>query len=333
MKQLFNRISHSALKLAIGFGLVTLTTAPAFGGLDPHRSDSGIYGPKYEVILDDMERLQNENPDIVRLIDYGKSIKGRPLRMMVIMGGTQRLEKRPALLVTGATHGNEYLGIADHLPEKLVQLARRRNSIVNQYLRIGGTLVFVPILNPDGYAARQRGNAKGKDLNRDWDIKTANFKGFKEVESRSLALYLLTLEQQLQIKFDIIVDYHCCLGAIIHPWSYQKKFISDKDRQTHQRVAGMANESGLNVKIGSAGELIWYLPMGTTNDHHYIERNAISLTYEGRGRIEKDNLPKHVNWFQLMIRSSLVNALRSRPMFGFQWQQQDSFIQMLGEPR
>ncbi len=46
-------------------------------------SDSGISGPKYEAILADMERVAAQSGGVVESVDYGKTPKGRTMRMLV----------------------------------------------------------------------------------------------------------------------------------------------------------------------------------------------------------------------------------------------------------
>ena len=83
----------------------------------------------------------------------GRSAGGRPIRAFRI--GNPQAPRR--ILVVGCIHGNECAGMA--VTRRLLGIARP----------IALDLWLVQNLNPDGLAARTRGNGRGVDLNRDFD--------------------------------------------------------------------------------------------------------------------------------------------------------------------
>jgi len=82
----------------------------------------------------------------------GRSVEGRPIRAWRI--GNPKAKRR--LLVVGCIHGNECEGM------------RVTQQLVNLIRPIALDLWVIQNLNPDGLAARSRGNARGVDLNRDF---------------------------------------------------------------------------------------------------------------------------------------------------------------------
>jgi murein peptide amidase A len=78
----------------------------------------------------------------------GRSWEGRPIEAVHLAG------EGPRILVVGCIHGNECEGI---------EVTRRLERSVPT-----GDLWLVHQLNPDGFARRSRGNARGVDLNRDF---------------------------------------------------------------------------------------------------------------------------------------------------------------------
>jgi protein MpaA len=80
----------------------------------------------------------------------GHSTRGQPIRAFA------RGRGKPDVLVFGCIHGNECAGAA--VVSRLAQAALPERS----------ALWLVPDLNPDGYAARSRWNARGVDLNRNF---------------------------------------------------------------------------------------------------------------------------------------------------------------------
>ena len=78
----------------------------------------------------------------------GRSWDGRPIEAVHVQGNG------PRILVVGCIHGNECEGA------KVTRILARS--------RPGFDLWLVHQLNPDGFALRSRGNARGVDLNRDF---------------------------------------------------------------------------------------------------------------------------------------------------------------------
>jgi protein MpaA len=85
-------------------------------------------------------------------LPVGHSVDGRTIRPVVL--GSPTAAHR--MLVVGCIHGNECAGVA---------IARR---LVAAGALAGARLVVVPNLNPDGFRAGTRENARGVDLNRDF---------------------------------------------------------------------------------------------------------------------------------------------------------------------
>ncbi len=271
--------------------------------------DSGTKGPSYETILKWTDRLAIEYPTKLMLEDYGMSVKGRPLRLMLVMDSRPFTAKRPAMVMTGSTHGNEYLNIEDRLPEELLKKSTQPGP-VQDYINGGGVFIFVPILNPDGYSARKRANANGVDLNRDWDLPTAGHSGFKEVETVALANTLERYRTRYNLNFEITVDYHCCAGALLTPWGYTGENLPEPSLQAHRQIGDLANRQ-LNVVVGATGQVLGYFPMGTTKDYYFARYGALAFTYEGRFGSEKSKLPEHVAWWEDMV--AFLNKRRNTP--------------------
>ena len=87
-----------------------------------------------------------------RTVLLGRSVRGRPIRAIVVPG---RARGRPVLVV-GCVHGDEPAGIA-----VAARLAAGPGPA-------RGDLWIVPDVNPDGRAAGTRQNAHGVDLNRNF---------------------------------------------------------------------------------------------------------------------------------------------------------------------
>ena len=108
----------------------------------------------------------------------GRSWEGRPIE--VVRVGDPGSARR--VLVVGCIHGNECAGTA--VTRRLLQLGRRPRA----------DLWVLRNLNPDGLARGTRGNARGADLNRDFDT-------FTQRESRIARTLIRRLRPDLTIWF------------------------------------------------------------------------------------------------------------------------------------
>ncbi len=115
-----------------------------------------------------LEQLQYQYPDRTRLHVLGHSINGLPVFALEISDAPGQAAEKPVIRLTGAHHGNEtvstdiIMGLAEHLVSPAAADLRRTWSFW-----------LIPVLNPDGYLRRDRYNANGEDLNRDYGMYTS----------------------------------------------------------------------------------------------------------------------------------------------------------------
>jgi predicted deacylase len=262
--------------------------------------------PSYSSLVDKWDRWHDENPALVTVHEYGRSVLGLPLRLIVVKKDGN-FNRRPTLVMSGVTHGNEYLGVEDRLPEVLIHqgASSARGTAVARFLDSGGALVFIPVLNPDGFQAGKRENAHHVDLNRDWDDPPAHYQSFKEVETRALADMLETLHRGPEnLDYRITVDYHCCGGALLYPWGYTDIRMPDADLERHRSLAQLAARR-LDLETGVTHDLLGYHDIGTTKDYYYSHYGAAAFTYEGRPGQEANLLQGHVQWWADMMATFL----------------------------
>lgn len=136
----------------------------------------------YAEVLQWCRELPLVFPSRVRCDEIGRTSQGRPLVALVVSPSgaltpeAARAEKRPVLLVQAGIHSGEIEG-------KDAGLAFLRDYLAGKLEPSGATVVFVPVLNPDGHERRtannrpnQRGpremgfrtNGQNQNLNRDW---------------------------------------------------------------------------------------------------------------------------------------------------------------------
>jgi len=282
--------------------VVFLGTCPLFAsggdfGMLSLLSDSGIDGPPYEAQVELMKSLAAEN-DGIEYVEYGKSIQRRPLSGLLLTSSSA--EPKEMVLITGATHGNEYLNIADQLVPKWVESMPQDLSA---FLAQGGSVFVVPVLNPDGYERRWRWNSFFKDLNRDWPSPGNSLERPTQAESRDLAIFVEEFLQLHNAKLSVALDYHCCAdGMLLHPLGWKagvKRPQADQDET--ERLIALYEQSFPNPgEIGTPPDIL-YAATGTTLDYWYLEYGAVALTYEGFRGSESSLLPNHLDFWSLVF--------------------------------
>jgi murein peptide amidase A len=133
----------------------------------------------------------------------GYSVQGRPITAVLKGASEAPLE----VLVFGEIHGNEAAGV--RVARQLLASPAPRNT----------ALRIVPALNPDGLAAKTRGNAHGVDLNRNFPYDWASLSGgeysgtggLSEPESRA-AWRLIRRTQP-----DVTIWFHQPFGIVDRP--------------------------------------------------------------------------------------------------------------------
>lgn len=148
----------------------------------------------YTRVSERLETLKSGSlPLVTRL---GDSHSGRPLYAVVFPAKAGPPESNldwPRILVISGQHGNEQTPVYAML-DLIEELAGHLND--NGFDVLGKVAIaFVPVVNPDGFAAAQRANRAGVDLNRNWSSPNQ-----PETEA------VLGLIEQLQP--DVIMDLH-----------------------------------------------------------------------------------------------------------------------------
>ncbi len=293
-----------ALVVVFALGLITPASATDFPD-DPllglmFDSDSGIQGPAYSKIVDELNQIAATHAAVAKVHRYGTSPQGRPLTLIKIArpGATVTM---PAIYIGGSIHGNEYLNIEDRLPRWFAEAAEQPGVVAN-YLAQGGAIYIAPILNPDGYDRRRRANSRGVDLNRDYTVLAANVTGLKETETKSLVDFLnadLALNRQ---RLELAMDYHCCIGALLYPWSFTGPTLSPRDRDRHLAIAQtMQKNLGTELKFGTTPLILGYSAKGTSKDFYFEHFGALGFTFEGRVGREDRYFPEHTAmWSEIL---------------------------------
>lgn len=117
------------------------------------------------ITFKDIESLFLKHQDVFSIVQIGSSEKERPIYQLKIGNGGKKI------LIWSQMHGNESTGTRA-LFDLFNCFSKVSETIFSDILK-ECTLLFIPMLNPDGAQAYTRVNANGIDLNRDAVNKTA----------------------------------------------------------------------------------------------------------------------------------------------------------------
>ncbi len=133
-----------------------------------------------------------------------------------------------------------------------------------------------------------------------------NEKRFKHPETRDLAAFVEKEVVSGNTKLSLTMDYHCCQGSLLYPWSYSAtRKMPQADIDRHESVAKfMQTHIGQNYKYGRTSDLLGYAPKGTTKDYFYAKYGAAAFTFEGKKNSEVNKFEGHTKMWLDIIKST-----------------------------
>jgi protein MpaA len=178
--------------------------------------------------------IVGELPSIVFPAQYrivGTSVQQRPIMCLVLGDGPD------VALIMATIHGNEAAGTP--LVRRLASYLRQRPEML-----AGRKVVLMAVANPDGMANGTRYNAKGIDLNR-------NFEARNRVNSKDTGLTALS-EPEARVIRQLILQYKPGRLVSIHQRSHNNPACIDYDGPASMLAKQMANYCELPIKrLGS----------------------------------------------------------------------------------
>lgn len=255
---------------ALAGPLLVLTGVLALWGVASAQQQAAIPVDGYGSFVPGLVRGKAEPLPTVERTTIGHSVRGRPIEAFSIGNGTSTI-----VLVGGIHNGAEEESV--HLVRELLAHFEDHPSELPGDIQ----LVFVPNVNPDGYAAGTRTNARGVDLNRNWptvDWKPVAMHGDQEVsggtaplsepETRALHDLLLELDplfvlsyhgyasliedngveaNGLELAFELTAAYAAATGyEHIRDWPYYEITGQLIDAMEEEGIAAADVELALN---------------------------------------------------------------------------------------
>jgi predicted deacylase len=183
---------------------------------------------------------------------------------------------------------------APALESVLWELSSQKGEVAD-FIDAGGALVFIPVVNPDGYARQDRYNAEGLDLNRHWNESEQS----KETRAWKKGLDGLS-EGAPSFRYVYSIDYHCCRSVALIPETVER----DLSHQPRVEKLRAFFKKVFRIPVGNTENLLGYASQGTLKDYLWEKFGTLSVTYEGTAYHEPKqwNLHKRL-WKKLMAES------------------------------
>lgn len=271
-------------------------------GIDPDNlellRDFGYFFTYWEMV-DTIQRLANNFPNLVRIYDIGRSHQNRPLWCLKISDYPDSNENEPVVFFNAATHAREPMGVSIliyYITYLLTNYDPTNSDNLITWLINNREIYFIPVMNPDGYvynsdsggaSANWRKNRRiiqspsvGVDLNRNYGYKWAydnigssptpsseTYRGperFSEPETRVVRDFMLDKKIRAQI------DYHTYGRYNMYPWGYDT--FTPPDVRTLREVVDSFRFYN-NYSASRTGQLakVLYTANGNSADWEYAD--------------------------------------------------------------
>ncbi len=257
----------------------------------------------YAEVKAELEKLVNENPSLVKMINLGKTYEQRDILGIQISGNLANADKMPAVFFVGGHHAREHLSVEVpiHLAIYLLDQYKLGNKRIVDLIN-SRDIQIVPAMNVDGlefdiangkyqyWRKNRRKNADGTngvDLNRnygyEWGLEGASDSGYSEVyhgkapfsEPETLAVKNWIDSHQ---NISTILSFHTYSELILWPWGHKYQEISEeRDRKVFEKMGNtMAKWNGYTPEQSSA----LYTASGDLTDWAYGAHKIIAFTFE-----------------------------------------------------
>ena len=238
--------------------------------------------PTHEEITAKLMAAQAKRPDIIKVFSIGKSVRGRDLWVVKISDNVNADETEPEFKYISSMHGDEITG--RELTTFLIEeIAAKYGSDQELTELVNNTEIFImPSMNPDGSAMKQRGNANGIDLNRNFPDIISDTNGASMAKRQ--------IENQAVMNFQ--ASRHFALSANFHGGTIVANYPWDSKYDRHPLDAFVKELSSVyadqNPEMRSSSEFPggivngadWYVVRGGMQDWSYFWYNDLQITLE-----------------------------------------------------
>jgi hypothetical protein len=248
------------------------------------REAMGERWTSYATVVQEMQALAIDYPNLVRNYNIGESVQGRSIWVMKITSNPDFNDPdKPKVRMIGNIHGDEYISM-----EIMVLLMEYLTSNYDSdpYVTelVNTREIWVqPSVNPDGHHLGTRSNANGVDMNRNhgYMYYSSGSGPFSEPELVHFR------EWSMQNNFSTSLSFHGVTRYYNYTWNFTGQNCPDKQMLIDWGVVYTV-DNGYTITEGYD----WYQTNGDTNDWSYGCRGSLDVTIEtpgyNEGHIQRD---------------------------------------------
>ncbi len=237
--------------------------------------------PSHAEITRKLQAAVAKLPGKMKLFSIGKSNRGKELWVVKISDNVEVDEIEPEFKYISSMHGDEITGreLTTFMIEEIAEKYGKDREITEL---VDNTEIYImPSMNPDGSEMRQRGNANGVDLNRnfpDWNSGASNTSFGRQIENQAV------MNWQSTRKFSLSANFHGGSVVVNYPWdaTYDRhpmdKFIQELSLVYADLNPEMRNSSEFSGGITNGAD--WYVVKGGMQDWSVFYYNDLQVTVE-----------------------------------------------------
>jgi hypothetical protein len=237
--------------------------------------------PSHAQITAKLQAAVAKRPDIMKLFSIGKSVKGKELWVVKISDNVNVDEVEPEFKYISSMHGDEITGreLTTFLVEEIAQKYGSDQELTEL---VNNTEIYIlPSMNPDGSERKQRGNANGIDLNRNFpDISNPNSNSTagRQIENQ------FVMQFQASRKFSLSANFHGGTIVVNYPWDskYERHPLDAFVKEISLGYAELNPEMRSSTEFpgGITNGADWYVVKGGMQDWSYFWYNDLQVTVE-----------------------------------------------------
>ncbi|MFL5783293.1 MAG: DUF2817 domain-containing protein [Bacteriovoracaceae bacterium] len=237
--------------------------------------------PTHEDMTKKLQAIAAKLPGKMKLFSIGKSVKGKDLWVMKISDNVDTDETEPEFKYISSMHGDEIVG-RELMVNMIDEIANKYGKDKSITELVDNTEIFImPSMNPDGSLLRQRANANGVDLNRnfpDWSSNAANSASGAEIENRAVMAW------HADRQFALSANFHGGSIVVNYPWdsTYDRHpmdaFLQELSSVYAQLNPEMRNSTEFHGGITDGAD--WYVVKGGMQDWSIFYHNDMQVTIE-----------------------------------------------------
>lgn len=265
--------------------------------------------PTHAEITAKLQAAAAKYPHIMQLTSIGKSVRGKDLWVMKISDNVRADEVEPEFKYISSMHGDEITGreltvsMIEEIGAKYGSNAEVTNLVNNSEIYI------MPSMNPDGSERKQRGNANGIDLNRNFpDISSGNGASIagREIENQHV------MRWQASRKFSLSANFHGGTIVANYPWDskYDRHPMDAFVQELSLAYADLNPEmrSSSEFPHGITNGADWYVVRGGMQDWSCFFYNDLQITLE----VSHTKYPRYddIPGFYRSNRDSMFNYMK-----------------------